>query len=566
MNLYKKTLIALSIISIVATANANTVSSFAELEQAKIRINQPLDAKVAEFHQYVNSYLDEYEVWRTQYNKALDQQRNELIAQWGSGEVSDQTKSVEYSDNNTVKKVIDYEKNTATISLLIDNSESVSNPQDILEQHIISLDGLEINLDKATISFDEVNYSSQKEQQEKSFIIEQFNSQTKELDIQADRLILTNIGIPDSFIYERAHNKKLALLSETKTRLTHITQFYQSKRQELGIVSVDLPPIVSESVSSRPVITIVTDVAGKPATIQAPASNEVASQVSASQQQHPSEPIKNDSELQVVASTTASVTQQLQTSEPIKNDSELQVVVSTPASATQQQQPSEPIKDDSELQVVILAPADDAAKASTTDKALQASQKKIVNYTVTLPNKSLNNRASQYQPYAQQESKKWGIDEAVIMAIMHSESSFRPDAKSHVPAFGLMQVVPVSAGHDVNKLIRNIDAPMKAEDLYVPPLNVETGAAYLYILNDKYLRKIEDKQSRLYCMISAYNTGAGNVARAFNKDRSTNISKAAEVINKMTPDQVYDHLLKQLPYDETKNYLKKVTERIALYQ
>eukprot|EP00487_Bulimina_marginata_P007778 TRINITY_DN293_c0_g1_i1.p1 TRINITY_DN293_c0_g1~~TRINITY_DN293_c0_g1_i1.p1 ORF type:complete len:130 (-),score=15.09 TRINITY_DN293_c0_g1_i1:524-913(-) len=129
-----------------------------------------------------------------------------------------------------------------------------------------------------------------------------------------------------------------------------------------------------------------------------------------------------------------------------------------------------------------------------------------------------------------------------------------------------MQVVPTSAGHDVNKQVRNIDEPMKVSDLYQPVINVETGTAYLDILNSKYLRKIENDESRLYCVIAAYNTGAGNVARAFNKDRSTSIGKASKVINKMTPEEVYNHLVAKLPYDETKNYLKKVNSRIALYK
>lgn len=152
------------------------------------------------------------------------------------------------------------------------------------------------------------------------------------------------------------------------------------------------------------------------------------------------------------------------------------------------------------------------------------------------------------------------------MAIMHSESAFRPDAKSHVPAFGLMQVVPSSAGHDVNKQMRNIDSPMKSADLYKPTINVETGTAYLHILDNRYLKSIKNNQSRLYCVIAAYNTGAGNVAKAFNANKSTNIGRAAKVINAMSPDEVYSHLINNLPYDETKNYLKKVNGRIDLYR
>ncbi|MDG4869371.1 transglycosylase SLT domain-containing protein, partial [Guyparkeria sp. 1SP6A2] len=93
------------------------------------------------------------------------------------------------------------------------------------------------------------------------------------------------------------------------------------------------------------------------------------------------------------------------------------------------------------------------------------------------------------------ESDKWSLDPALVMAIMHSESAFRPQAKSHVPAFGLMQIVPSTAGHDVNRLLHNIDAPMTEADLYHPDINVETGTAYLNILNSRYLKDITDEQS-----------------------------------------------------------------------
>ena len=152
------------------------------------------------------------------------------------------------------------------------------------------------------------------------------------------------------------------------------------------------------------------------------------------------------------------------------------------------------------------------------------------------------------------------------MAVIHSESSFDPKATSPIPAYGLMQIVPTTAGYDVNQIVRKISEPMSSGDLYVPDVNVETGAAYLNILNKRYLKSIENDESRLYCMIAAYNTGAGNVAKAFNADGARNIRKAAKVINKMAPDEVYQHLLHNLPYDETKHYLKKVSSRIELYQ
>lgn len=192
--------------------------------------------------------------------------------------------------------------------------------------------------------------------------------------------------------------------------------------------------------------------------------------------------------------------------------------------------------------------------------------KKIIQYTVNIPKNSLAKRAQKYSGFAEKEGRIHDIPAALVMAVMHSESAFDPRAKSAVPAYGLMQIVPRTAGHDVNKLLRNIDKPMSKDDLYTPSINVETGTAYLNILDKRYLRSITDDQSRLYCTIAAYNTGAGNVARVFNQNGSRNIKQASVAINKLSPDQVYQKLMAKLPYDETKHYLKRVHGRISLYQ
>jgi membrane-bound lytic murein transglycosylase C len=66
-------------------------------------------------------------------------------------------------------------------------------------------------------------------------------------------------------------------------------------------------------------------------------------------------------------------------------------------------------------------------------------------------------------------------------------------------------------------------------------------------------------------MIAAYNTGSGNVAKTFNKDGSRNINRAAKIINELSPKEVYEHLLINLPYDETKDYVKRVVKRKGIY-
>ncbi|ELH4834046.1 transglycosylase SLT domain-containing protein [Vibrio harveyi] len=196
------------------------------------------------------------------------------------------------------------------------------------------------------------------------------------------------------------------------------------------------------------------------------------------------------------------------------------------------------------------------------EKQLKQQPKKIVEYKVKIPKSSLANRANQYLPAIQQESAKRELPPALVLAIMHEESHFNPKAKSHVPAYGLMQIVPTTAGHDVNKLYRGKDKPMRANDLYDPNLNIETGTAYLKILQSRYLKGIKDPQSATYSVIAAYNTGSGNVAKAFGERR---VSSAIKKINTMSSDEVYEHLIKNLPYNETRKYLKKVNDRMKTY-
>jgi membrane-bound lytic murein transglycosylase C len=146
---------------------------------------------------------------------------------------------------------------------------------------------------------------------------------------------------------------------------------------------------------------------------------------------------------------------------------------------------------------------------------------------------------------------------------MHSESSFNPMARSHIPAFGLMQIVPRSAGVDTYQFLYGEKKLLSADYLYNPQNNIKIGSTYLHILYYRYLRHIKDSQSRLYCAIAAYNTGAGNVAKSFIGNY--NIAKASEKINAMSSQEVYTHLLRNLPYNETRKYLQKVNDRRAVY-
>jgi len=187
----------------------------------------------------------------------------------------------------------------------------------------------------------------------------------------------------------------------------------------------------------------------------------------------------------------------------------------------------------------------------------------IYKANVKLPSDSTIKKAKQYKSKVLKESKKQKIIPELIYAIMHSESSFNPMARSYIPAFGLMQIVPRSAGIDAYRFLYKKKKLVSSSYLYSSNNNIEMGTAYLHILYFRYLKKIKNDQSRLYCAIAAYNTGAGNVAKAFIGN--TNINRAAKTINNMKPAEVYKRLMKKLPHNETKKYLKKVNDRVSAY-
>ncbi len=90
------------------------------------------------------------------------------------------------------------------------------------------------------------------------------------------------------------------------------------------------------------------------------------------------------------------------------------------------------------------------------------------------------------------------------------------------------------------------------------------GAAYVHILMTRSFRRVADPECRLLCAVAAYNTGAGNVSRAFIG--TTKLGEAIPEINKLNPSQLYEFLREKLPYQETRDYIQKITSRMESYK
>lgn len=203
------------------------------------------------------------------------------------------------------------------------------------------------------------------------------------------------------------------------------------------------------------------------------------------------------------------------------------------------------------------AVAEPAAENSTSS----ASTSKI---TVKLPDSSADARVKRVLPSVRVYAQKHGLSVPLVLAIIHTESSFNPMARSHIPAFGLMQIVPTSAGRDISDYLYGKQQLFSPGYLFDPDNNIEAGSVYYYLLNRRYFKQVRNDEVRELLSIAAYNTGPGNVANTFGRDYS--LQQASAAANRMDQQQAYQHLMTHLPAQETKDYLQKILRRQTHYQ
>jgi membrane-bound lytic murein transglycosylase C len=188
-------------------------------------------------------------------------------------------------------------------------------------------------------------------------------------------------------------------------------------------------------------------------------------------------------------------------------------------------------------------------------------KKQIYAVSIKMVEKHQHLREQKYSVHVLAAAIRYQISPQLIYGIIETESSFNPFAVSTANAYGLMQVVPKTAGADVFQRIKKKKGMPTKQQLFDPAFNIDIGSAYLHILNNNYLKAVKNVTSRHYSIISAYNGGAGNVLKTFHGNRKT----AMRVLNAKLPKDVYYLLTKKHPKAESRHYLEKVTKAEKTY-
>ena len=152
-----------------------------------------------------------------------------------------------------------------------------------------------------------------------------------------------------------------------------------------------------------------------------------------------------------------------------------------------------------------------------------------------------NPRPAAFMPAVAKAAADHGLEEATIWAVMQTESGFRPEVHSSARAVGLMQLI-LPTGKSMAKR-EGFTAPVSLTTLQDPDLNIRLGT--------RYLRRLQDRLGAHLPLIAAgYNAGPGRPLKWLE----------------LRGEQDLDEFVENIPYKETRKYVKSVMTAYVRYR
>ena len=136
---------------------------------------------------------------------------------------------------------------------------------------------------------------------------------------------------------------------------------------------------------------------------------------------------------------------------------------------------------------------------------------------------------------------EYSVDEALVFAVIKTESDFDQEAESSAGAMGLMQMMPDTFSWVQTDLEGQV--LYGYDKLYDPQISIKYGTYYL-----SYLLQHYNGDEKL--AIAAYNAGVTNVDQWLKNDEYSHDGKNLDTI----------------PYEETDKYVSKVEKAKQVYE
>ncbi len=142
-----------------------------------------------------------------------------------------------------------------------------------------------------------------------------------------------------------------------------------------------------------------------------------------------------------------------------------------------------------------------------------------------------------YRTLVEQAAARYGVDPALLYAVMRQESRFEAGVASSADARGLMQILPTTGQTIARSLGRD---GVEADDLFKPYVNIDLGAAFL-------AQQLKRFDGETWAALAAYNAGPNAVPRW--REAAEDSARQIEAID----------------YPETATYVRKVLSYWAQY-
>lgn len=180
----------------------------------------------------------------------------------------------------------------------------------------------------------------------------------------------------------------------------------------------------------------------------------------------------------------------------------------------------------------LLAAADMACKAQIWDRCINTSERtrEVIDWNQRFP--------MPFHDAVIARSKSIGLDPAYVYGLIRQESRFIMDARSHVGASGLMQVMPATAKWTAKKIGMTDFQPHMINDRDV---NITIGTSYLKLA-------LDDFDGSMALAAAGYNAGPG---------RPRNWRNGPVLDGAIWAENV--------PFTETRDYVKKVLSNATNY-